>query len=188
MTLRAGLAIFTLCLAPLLLAACGVFGSGQAPLPPGTQDCIGLEQGQCAQVIRGIAGNPNAKPVAWRVRCTSVCDRERGDVEMTVTWSDGDTETFGMSWAGALEPGVGPPAPAEPLPTPQVPPTCVAVPAEQCAVWWRQANETLTEEQRTQVVRVLIECTTTCTLFEGEGRTTVIMKDGTRVEVATWGY
>ena len=188
MTIRAGRAMFITGLVPVLLAACGVVSPGEARLPPGTQECIGLDQGQCAQVLRSIAGNPNARPVAWRIRCTSVCDRESGDVEMTITWSDGRTETSGMGWAGALEPGFGPPPPAAPIPTPQVPPTCVAVPAEQCAIWWAQANETLTEEQRTQVVRVLIECTTTCTLLEGEGRTTLLLQDGTRIQPSTWGY
>ena len=176
-----------LALASILLAGCGVFG-GQAPLPPGTQECVGMEQAQCAQVLGSMVGSRNARPVAWRIRCTSVCDRKSGDVEMVVTWSDGTTETSGMSWAGQLGPGIGPPQPAGPVETPAVPPTCVRVPQVECESQWLTILENVEVAQRPHVRAVVIDCTTSCTLAEGDGTTTVVLDDGTEVLVTSWSY
>jgi hypothetical protein len=185
-----------LLLSAFLLGGCSVFRAGSAaPLPPGTNDCIGLERAQCMQLLDSYEGQGNARarnltPVAWRVRCTTICDQSRGDVEMTVTWSDGTTDTASMGWVGDLgaPPGVGVPADPGPAATPEVAPTCVRVPRDQCEAEWLTSLSGLTEEQRAQVAAILVECRTACTLIEGDGRTTVVLDDGARIEVSDWSY
>lgn len=179
-----------LLLATAVLGSCGLLGGAPIPpLPPGTNDCIGLERAQCLQLLDDFASRKNVKPVAWRIRCLAVCGRERGDVEMTITWADGGTETATMGWAGAqAPPGVGLPQPADPVPTPEVPPTCFRVPEAACNEQWASSMTDLTPEQRAVVAAVLIECRTDCTLLNGDGQTTVVFRDGTRFLAADWSY
>jgi hypothetical protein len=176
-----------------LLSGCWVIG-GQplAALPPGTKDCIGMDEALCLDVIDTLRSGQGLEAVAWRVRCTKVCNANQGEVEATITWSNGTTGTSGMSWEGDL---VGPPAgapgpigPAGPIPTPAVPPTCVRVPQTQCLEQWTTSLENLSADQWPEVVAVNIECTTSCNLIKGEGTTTVVLKDGTRVEAMSWSY
>jgi hypothetical protein len=172
----------------LLLSGCGVFSAQQLPpLPPGTRDCIGLAEAQCQQVLDSVRTNRNVQPAAWRIRCTKVCDANHGDVEVTITWSDGTTDISGMGWMGELAPG-GPPQPIGPIPTPAVPPTCVRVPQADCLQQWAASLEHLSVDQWAQVVAVNVECTTSCNLIKGEGTTTVVLQDGSRVTASSWSY
>jgi hypothetical protein len=187
--MRAGRNAF-LFLATAVLAGCGIFGAGQvAPLPPGTKDCIGLELAHCQRLLDSVASGRKVEPAAWRIRCIGQCLADRGDVEMTVTWADGTTDTTSMGWVGELvAPPGGGPVPGGPIPTPQVQPTCVRVPRAQCVEQWTSSTQDLTAEQRAQVVDVRVECTTSCTLLEGAGRTTVVLKDGSRIMAFDWQY
>ena len=178
------------------LGGCGFLtGQPEPPLPLGTKDCIGLADALCLDVIDTIRTGRNGgrlEAVAWRVRCTTTCHANKGEVEVTITWSDGSTGTSGVGWDHEV---VGPPAgaptpggPAGPLPTPAVPPNCVRVPQVACLSQWASSLENLSADQWEQVVAVNVECTTACNLLKGEGTTTVVLKDGSRVVVSTWSY
>ena len=77
------------------------------PLPVGLRECIGVEPEECAELVDSVANHPHrtADPVAWRVRCTSVCDQLKGDAEVTISWSDGTTTKTGTTWVADV-PGV----------------------------------------------------------------------------------
>lgn len=172
-----------------LLSGCGILGAQQLPpLPAGTKDCIGLAEAQCLEVIDTLRSGHGLEAVAWRVRCTKVCNANQGEVEATITWSNGTTGTSAMSWESDLAPPFGEPEPAGPAPTPAVPPTCVRVPQAQCAEQWTSSLENLSADQWPQVVAVNVECTTSCNLINGEGTTTVVLRDGTRVAASSWSY
>ena len=177
----------------VVLAGCG-FLAGQpvAPLPPGTKDCIGLADALCLDVIDTIRKGGNGgrlEAVAWRVRCTTVCHVNKGEVEVTITWSDGSTSTSGVGWENQIAgPPVGPPVPIDPVPIPAVPPTCLGLPREQCLGEWQTSLENLSADQRGQILAINVACTTSCTPQEGKGTTTVVLRDGTRVPVSSWSY
>ena len=183
--------------AALLLAVvvggCGLVpGQAEAPLPLGTKDCTGLAEALCLQVVDSIRTSRNGgrlAPLAWRVRCTAICNVNTGEVEATINWSDGTTGTTGIGWAGELAgPPILAPVPIDPVPFPEVPPTCLGVPQEQCLGEWQTSLENLSADQRGQIVAINVECTTSCTPLEGNGTTTVVLRDGTPVTVSTWSY
>jgi hypothetical protein len=184
---------FSLLLAPFALAACGILRGDSPALPPGTQECIGMEPAVCALVLGDMAGDhPGFRPVAWSIRCVTTCTANEGDVEMTVTWSDGSTEVAGKAWAGGIGPragpGVGPPEPVGPIPTPPVPPTCLGVPQQQCVEEWLGSLASVRAVQRDHVTAVRIQCTTTCNALKGDGTTTVILDGGSTTLSTGWSY
>lgn len=177
----------------IVLGGCGLLPTqAEAPLPLGTRECIGLVEPLCLQVLDSIRTSRNGgrlAPLAWRVRCTAVCNATTGQVEATINWSDGTTGTTGMGWQGELSgPPVGAPVPIDPVPFPEVPPTCLGVPQEQCVGEWQTSLENLSADQRGQILAINVQCTTSCTPLEGKGTTTVVLRDGTRVTVASWSY
>jgi len=181
-----------LLLAPLLSGCWVLGGQPMAALPAGTKDCVGMDEALCLDVIDALRSAQGLEAVAWRVVCTKACNPNKGDVEATITWSNGTTGTSGLSWEGDLVGGPagapGGPVPAGPLPTPAVPPTCVRVPHAQCVEEWTSSLENLTADQWPQVVAVNVECTTACNLIQGQGTTTVVLEDGTRVLGSSWSY
>ena len=177
----------------VVVGGCGlVRGQPEVPLPLGTKDCIGLAEALCLQVVDSIRTSRNGgrlDALAWRVRCTAVCNATTGEVEATINWSDGTTGTTGLGWEGELAgPPVGAPVPIDPVPFPAVPPTCLGVPWEQCQGEWQTSLENLSADQRGQIVAIEVACTTSCTPLEGKGTTTAVLRDGTRVTVSSWSY
>jgi hypothetical protein len=166
----------------LVLAGCGVITpdsveEGVSGTPVSGQVCEGVPANLCAEELRRAQADapPGAGGVAGiRIRCVAPsCTQAAGDVEVTVTYANGQTVMYGAGWMG---PGAQPPPMPEPTELP-VQPTCQGIPL----AWCREQAATILGDAPTEAapISVVVRCTRTCTLTEGEGEVRARFADGT---------
>jgi hypothetical protein len=90
----------------LLLLGCGdepVVSS--MPIDGGPPvDCVAIPAATCQTIVNDARSNaePGTIPIRIRAICTRPpCTIQRGEVEATVQYSNGRTDTYGMAWEGA---------------------------------------------------------------------------------------
>lgn len=168
----------------------GCFGGESAPSPPVVQgpaiECLGIPERTCQEIVTEARRNaePGSVPLSIRATCsTAACTLQNGEVAIEVDYSNGNTQAWGMGWAGAEEPGIapdpgGPAVPGEPV--------CMGVPAVPCRDLATSASDP--DPGGREVASVTVRCRAVpCTTTTGSGDTLVEFVDGTSV-VTEWSY
>lgn len=168
----------------------GCFGGESAGTAPVVQapaiECLGIPERTCQEIVTEARRNaePGSVPLSIRATCSiEPCTIQNGEVSIEVTYSNGNTQAWGMGWAGAEEPGVAP-DPGAPI----VPgePVCLGVPALTCR---DLAESSMSADlQGREIASVTVRCRAVpCTTTAGSGDTLVAFVDGTSI-LTEWSY
>lgn len=180
--------ILVIGLAGVVGACSGGESATTAPVPPEpVVECLGVPAATCQEIVSGARNDapPGAVPMTIRAACTlALCTVQNGEVEIEVRYSNGETHTSGMGWAGADEPGIDQPGPVEPA----VPgePICLGVPVQTCRDL--AASAASADTQGREVATITVRCRAVpCTTTTGSGDTVVLFVDDTSV-TTEWSY
>lgn len=168
----------------------GCSGGESAPSPPAVQaptiECTGIPERTCQEIVTEARRNaePGSVPLSIRAVCSvAPCTLENGEVSIEVAYSNGNTQAWGMGWAGAEEPGVAP-DPGAPI----VPgePVCLGVPAQTCRDLAASASSA--DPQGREIASITVRCRAVpCTTTTGSGDTLIVFADGESI-TTDWAY
>ena len=83
----------------IAVLASSIAGCSLPALAPGTQACVGLPVAKCQALISEFQNGRALTATAFSIRCVSAsCTEQKGEAEVTITWSDGTTETAHTLW------------------------------------------------------------------------------------------